>query len=79
MLLRRFGPRGRRVPHNDDFPDQRVPYFIDADGVPCAVGALVLRRDLRPVGEKALREQAAAEASLYAGSPRRIDLSSWHA
>lgn len=29
-------------PHNDDFPGERVPYFIDDDGVLCAVGHLVV-------------------------------------
>ncbi len=29
-------------PHNDDFPGERVPYFIDDDGVLCAVGFLVV-------------------------------------
>ena len=29
-------------PHNDDFPGERVPYFIDDDGVVWAVGFLVV-------------------------------------
>ena len=39
--LRVYAQAGQ-YPHNEDFPGERVPYFIDADGVPCAVGFLVI-------------------------------------
>ena len=29
-------------PRNRDYPDRRVPYFIDADGTACAVGQLMI-------------------------------------
>ncbi|MCR9159512.1 MAG: Kazal-type serine protease inhibitor family protein [Nannocystaceae bacterium] len=39
-------------PHNDDFIGQRVPYFIDDDGVRCAVGHLVVESGHADVAEE---------------------------
>jgi hypothetical protein len=39
--LRAYRERGV-FPKNRDFPDRLVPYFIDAEGVPCAMGQLVI-------------------------------------
>jgi hypothetical protein len=39
--LRAYRERGE-FPKNLDFPDRLVPYFIDAAGVPCAMGQLVI-------------------------------------
>jgi hypothetical protein len=38
--LHEYWTRGE-FPQNRDFPDRLVPYFIDAEGVPCAMGYLV--------------------------------------
>jgi len=40
--LHAYWTRGE-FPRNRDFPDRLVPYFIDARGVPCAMGYLVIR------------------------------------
>jgi hypothetical protein len=40
-LLRAYRDRGV-FPRNTDFPGRRVAYFVDRDGVACAVGALLL-------------------------------------
>lgn len=40
--LHEYWTRGE-FPKNRDFPDRLVPYFIDAKGVPCAMGYLVIR------------------------------------
>ncbi len=39
--LRAYGLAGQ-FPRNDGHPGRRVPYFLDADGVVCAVGHLVV-------------------------------------
>lgn len=39
--LRAYAERGE-FPRNRDYPDRLVPYFIDAEGVPCAMGHLVI-------------------------------------
>lgn len=44
-------------PKNRDFPDRRLPYFIDAEGVACAVGHLMIETD----GEQLAREIATYE------------------
>lgn len=41
-------------PKNRDFPDRRVPYFIDADGTACAVGHLMIAS-----GDEALAREIA--------------------
>ncbi|MEX1363405.1 MAG: MYXO-CTERM sorting domain-containing protein [Nannocystaceae bacterium] len=46
-----------QFPKNRDYSDRRVPYFIDADGVACAVGQLMLETD----GEQLAREIATYE------------------
>lgn len=39
--LHAYWTRGE-FPQNRDFPDRLIPYFIDAEGVPCAMGYLVI-------------------------------------
>jgi hypothetical protein len=39
--LHAYRVRGE-FPRNRDFPDRLIPYFIDAEGVPCAVGHLLI-------------------------------------
>jgi len=39
--LREYRLRGE-FPKNLDFPDRLIPYFIDAAGVPCAMGQLII-------------------------------------
>lgn len=47
-------------PHNPEFIGERVPFFIDADGVACAVGHLVIESGFADVaGEIAGRENNA--------------------
>lgn len=46
-----------QFPKNRDYPDRRLPYFIDADGVACAVGHLMIHTD----GEQLAREIATYE------------------
>lgn len=41
-VLREYRERGV-FPHNHDFADERVPYFVDAHGTHCAVAYLVAR------------------------------------
>jgi hypothetical protein len=40
--LHEYWVRGE-FPKNRDFPDRLIPYFIDAKGVPCAMGYLVIQ------------------------------------
>jgi hypothetical protein len=44
-------------PHNDDFLDQRVPYFIDDAGTACAVGHLVIESGFADVAEEIRKRQ----------------------
>jgi hypothetical protein len=46
-----------RFPHNHDFADKRVPYFIDAHGTACAVADLVIAS-----GHEALAQRVARTA-----------------
>jgi hypothetical protein len=39
-------------PQNRDYPDRRVPYFIDADGVACAVGHLMIESGARDLARE---------------------------
>ena len=52
--LREYRTRGD-FGHNHDFPDARVPHFVDHDDRPCAVAAL-----LRATGEEELVAAVAA-------------------
>ena len=47
-LLREYAARGV-FPKNLDFPGQRIPYFKDAFGTPCAVGNLMERTGAQAV------------------------------
>ena len=44
-------------PRNRDFPDSLVPYFIDAQGIACAVGHLVIASGHREFAEHIRRTQ----------------------
>mgnify|MGYP000181470056 CR=1 FL=1 len=44
--------RAGLFPRNDDYPDERVPYFFDDDGVACAVGHLVVESGYTTVAEE---------------------------
>lgn len=44
-------------PRNDDFPGERVPYFIDDDGVVCAVGHLVVESGFVEVAREIQRTE----------------------
>ncbi len=71
--LRAYRERGE-FPRNLDFPDRLIPYFIDAAGVPCAMGKLIiasghgaLAEDVRARMNNAyIAEIAAADARLAA-------------
>ena len=52
--LRAYWLRGE-FPSNPDFPDSLVPYFIDARGVACAVGHLVIASGRRDFAEQIAR------------------------
>jgi len=49
--LHAYWVRGE-FPKNIDFPDSLVPYFIDAKGVPCAVGYLVISSGYKEFAEE---------------------------
>lgn len=53
--LREYWQNGE-FPINTDFPDERVPYFVDDRGVPCAMAYLI-----QESGHKDLVQQVAAE------------------
>lgn len=52
--LHAYWMRGE-FPHNPDYPDSLVPYFIDARGVACAVGQLVIASGHREFAEEIAR------------------------
>jgi hypothetical protein len=52
--LRAYRLRGE-FPRNPDYPDSLVPYFIDARGVACAVGQLVIASGQREFAEEIAR------------------------
>src|SRR5690606_11519400 len=72
--LRAYRERGE-FPRNLDFPDRLIPYFIDAAGVPCAMGKLIIAS-----GHAALAEDVRAHmnnayiAEIPAADPR---LAAW--
>jgi hypothetical protein len=49
--LHAYWTRGE-FPKNRDFPDRLIPYFIDAEGVPCAMGHLVIESGHRAFAEE---------------------------
>lgn len=53
--VERYARRGV-FPQNVDFEGERVPYFIDARGVPCAVAHLMIEDGLRTDVERIARE-----------------------
>jgi hypothetical protein len=66
---------GGLFPENTDFPDSLVPYFIDARGVPCAVGYLMIAS-----GHRALAEDFALAANhAYIREIRDARLPAWAA
>lgn len=54
--LHAYWVRGE-FPKNIDFPDSLVPYFIDAKGVPCAVGYLVISSGYKEFAEEIAHKQ----------------------
>lgn len=54
--LRAYRTRGE-FPRNLDFPDRLIPYFIDARGVACAVGQLIIASGDRDLAEDIARSQ----------------------
>ncbi len=54
--LHEYWVRGE-FPKNRDYPDSLVPYFIDAEGVPCAVGYLVIVSGHKDFAEDIVRKQ----------------------
>ena len=54
--LHEYWTRGE-FPKNRDYPDSLVPYFIDAEGVPCAVGYLVIVSGHKDFAEEIVRKQ----------------------
>jgi hypothetical protein len=63
----------RRLPRNLDHPGQRVPYFIDDQGVPCAMAHLVIASG----HATAARAIAARENNAYLLDMRSPELSGW--
>ncbi|MCB9582875.1 MAG: hypothetical protein H6717_37900 [Polyangiaceae bacterium] len=54
--LRDYRARGV-FPHNTDFKDARVPYFIDKDGRACAVGALMIESGAKELAQQISRRE----------------------
>jgi hypothetical protein len=68
--LEAYRQRGA-FPHNDDFADRRVPYFVDRAGTPCAMAYLIEQSGRSDLVERVVRRsnnatvlQLAADAAI---------------
>jgi hypothetical protein len=69
--LHAYWTRGE-FPQNLDFPDRLIPYFIDARGVPCAMGHLVIQSGGREYAEEIRRDRNNAYIGEIAAADPRL-------
>lgn len=69
--LHAYWTRGE-FPKNRDFPDRLVPYFIDAEGVPCAMAYLVIQSSGREFAEEIRATRNNAYIAEIAAADRRL-------
>lgn len=66
--LRRYREAGR-FPHNHDFPDRRIPYFVDAHGTLCAMAHLIAQSGRRDIVEAVAAKKNNATVFELAADP----------
>lgn len=70
-VLREYRERGV-FPHNHDFPDRRVPYFVDDHGTLCAMAYLISRSGRDDLVERVAATRNNAYVPELAGDPALV-------